>query len=94
MWLDRRLGIVRVFNGHRRNQARKYRLNAFHLYHWGKPDLQAHPCDWRNNDNNAASCDLRGCVYIGNLFEMVPYHILAREEKGQFSPNRVEGTFP
>lgn len=80
MWLSRRLGIVRVFNAHKRGQARKNRMNSFHLYHWGKPCLLGRPCYWRDNDSNATSFEPLqpdACEapweYIGNIFDLLPF---------------------
>ena len=86
MWLCRRLGIVKVFNGHRRGQHANSRINDFHLYHWKKPDLRVRACDFRDGDANASGYDpaLGQCVgeaweYLGNIFEMLPYAALAGE---------------
>lgn len=86
MWLCRRLGIVQVFNSHqyRRGKSKHARLNSFHLYHWEKPSLSARPCDWRDNDSNGYSSD-PACgktggerwEYIGNIFDILPYELLA-----------------
>lgn len=83
MWLCRRLGIVKVMNAHKRGTRRGAVHLGFHLYHWGKPSLFSHPCDWRDNDPNASSADpaLRAYgeqwEYLGNIFEMLPYAALA-----------------
>lgn len=87
MWLCRRLGIVKVFNSHqyRRGNAKSARLNSFHLYHWTKPSLTARPCDWRSNDPSAYSDDPllvkehERWEYIGNIFEILPYALLANK---------------
>lgn len=78
MWLCKRLGFVRVFNGHKRGQRRGQWPNDFSLYHFGKRALIAHPYDWRDNDNNASSFDPdNDCgekwKYLGNIFDMLPY---------------------
>lgn len=83
MWLCRRLGIVIVFNGHKRGRGgpKRARPNSFHLYHWGKPDMVSRPSDWRDDDANAHSLDPTGArhpegekwEYVGNMFEMLPY---------------------
>ena len=83
MWLCRRLGIVKVFNGHTRGLKRRQAMNAFHLYHWGKPSMVGHPCDWRDNDPNAYIADpanekVEKWEYIGNIFEMLPYSSLIK----------------
>jgi hypothetical protein len=83
MWLCRRLGIVKVFNGHKRGEHPRHRVNDFHLYHWGKPNLRSSPCDWRDDDPNASNIDpaVRSAgeewEYLGNIFEMLPYAALA-----------------
>ena len=84
MWLCRRLGIVKIFNAHKRGQHRRRRINAFHLYHFGKPSMIGRPCDWRDNDYNAVTTDPAVCSeqgekweYIGNIFELLPYAALA-----------------
>lgn len=86
MWLCRRLGIVKVFTGHKNGQKRFPRPTSFHLYHWKKRSLVAHPCDWRDHDPNAWSRDPaidpdhgEQWEYLGNIFEMMPYNLLARE---------------
>lgn len=84
MWLCRRLGIIKVFNGHKRGSRHGTVHNNFHLYHWGKPSMYAHPCDWRDNDPNAAVSDpamgralgTEEWEYLGNIFEMLPYTAL------------------
>lgn len=83
MWLCRRLGIVKVFTGHKNGQRRHPRPTSFHLYHWAKPDLTARPCDWRDNDANATSYDPalgqtagEQYEYLGNIFEMLTYSAL------------------
>lgn len=83
MWLCRRLGIVKVFNGHKKGTRRGDVHNNFHLYHWEKPSLYSHPCDWRDNDPNAFSADPalaqradERWEYLGNIFEMLPYAAL------------------
>lgn len=80
MWLCRRLGIVKVFNCHKRGAKRGTIYNSFHLYHWGKPSLYSRPCDWRDNDGNASSYDpaigktnSEQWEYLGNIFQMLPY---------------------
>jgi hypothetical protein len=42
MWLCRRLGIVKVFNGHKRGEHPRHRVNDFHLVPLGqaKPALK------------------------------------------------------
>jgi hypothetical protein len=86
MWLCRRLGIVRVFNGHKRGSRRGPVNNSFHLYHWSKPSLYSHPCDWRDNDANSGIHDPalgrpgnggEHWEYIGNIFDVLPYAALA-----------------
>lgn len=82
MWLCRRLGIVRVMNGHKRVQARRTRMNCFHLYHWGDGCLHSNPASWRDNDSNAMGNDpATGCSerweYVGNIFDLLPYAALA-----------------
>jgi hypothetical protein len=87
MWLCRRLGIVSVFNGHKRGTRYGTIHNHFHLYHWRVPSLYSHPCDWRDNDPNAFSADPaignkvnEHWEYIGNIFELLPYSVLAGEK--------------
>lgn len=85
MWLCRRLGIVRVFNGYKRGSRRGIVNNSFHLYHWGKPSMYSHPCEWRDNDPNAFVSDPavvgeradEQWEYVGNLFDLLPYAALA-----------------
>lgn len=86
MWLCRRLGIVKVFNGHKRGSRRGTIYNNFHLFHWGKPALWARPCDWRDDDPNTSGDDpaLSGrpslgeqWEYIGNVFDLLSYEALA-----------------
>lgn len=86
MWLSRRLGIVRVFNGHKRGSRHGTVYNNFHLYHWGKPSLYLRLCDWRDNDPNAHVSDPalgrpgnggEAWEYIGNIFDLLPYDVLA-----------------
>lgn len=84
MWLCRRLGIVRVFNGHRRGSKYGTVWNNFHLYHWGKPSIWIRPCDWRDNDPNAGVSDPairkpgdEKWEYIGNICDLLPYEALA-----------------
>lgn len=83
MWLCRRLGIVKVFTGHKNGQRRFPRPTSFSLYHWGKRSLVAHPMDWRDNDPNAytrdPAIDRSGeqWEYLGNMFEMLPYERLS-----------------
>jgi hypothetical protein len=84
MWLCRRLGIVKVMNAHKRGTRRGDRHNDFHLYHWGKPSLYSHPCDWRDDDPNAyvmdPACDpVKGepWEYIGNIFDLLPFAALS-----------------
>lgn len=86
MWLCRRLGIVRIFNGHKRGTRKGIVNNNFSLYHFGDPSLYSHPCDWRDNDPNAGCSDPalgQGAgeqwEYLGNIFEMLPYHVLTGE---------------
>ncbi len=88
MWLCRRLGTVKVFNGHKRGSRHGTTHNNFHLYHWGKPSLYSRPCDWRDNDPNAPVSDPalgrlgnggEQWEYIGNIFELLPYAALAGE---------------
>jgi hypothetical protein len=84
MWLCRRLGIVKVFNAHKRGDHPRRRINDFHLYHWGRPSLRSSPCDWRDDDPNASNQDPAGgrCMgteqweYIGNIFDLLPYAAL------------------
>lgn len=80
MWLCRRLGIIKVFNGHKRGTRRGIANNDFHLYHWGKPSLYCRPCDWRDNDPNACNFDPHKegerWEYLGNIFDMLPYEAL------------------
>lgn len=83
MWLCRRLGVVLVFNGHRRGSRRGLINNSFHLYHWGKPSLWSNPASWRDNDANAGGLDPINSKhehweYLGNIFDMLPYHELLR----------------
>jgi hypothetical protein len=82
MWLCRRLGIVLVTNGHKRGSRHRQVYNNFHLYHWGKPSLWSRPCDWRDNDPNAAGSDPaigrpgnagEQWEYIGNIFDLLPF---------------------
>jgi len=84
IWICRRLGNVRVINAHHRGGRRGRRFNDFHLYHFGKPSLYSHPCDWRNDDPNSYTHDPaqdggRGekWEYIGNIFDLLPYESLA-----------------
>lgn len=84
MWLCRRLGIVKVFNAHKRGTRRGTVYNDFHLYHWGRPSLYQRPCKWRDNDPNAYSHDPaiedkggEKWEYVGNIFEMLPFSALA-----------------
>lgn len=85
MWLCRRLGIVRVFNNHKRGTRRGLQCNAFHLYHFSKPAMWSSPADWRDNDPNSHCEDpaLGRCMggetweYVGNMFELLPYETLA-----------------
>lgn len=86
MWLCRRLGIVKVFNGHKRGTRRGTIYNNFHLYHWGKPSLYSRPCDWRDDDANACSDDpamggRSGEVweYAGNIFDLLPFSHFAAD---------------
>lgn len=88
MWLCRRLGIVRVMNGHKRGQAKRGRLNCFHLYHWGAAAMWGNPASWRDNDSNAMGGDpALGCSerweYIGNMFDLLPYAVLAGKPYGR-----------
>lgn len=82
MWLCRRLGIVRVFNAHKRGSRRGTVHNNFHLYHWGKPAMWSRPSDWRDNDPNASVSDPaigkdgvggEQWEYLGNMFDLLPY---------------------
>lgn len=87
MWLCRRLGIVRVFNAHKRGSRKGPVNNSFHLYHWGKPALWSSPPDWRDNDPNSHPDDPatgralgyngEEWQYLGNIFEMLPYEAVA-----------------
>lgn len=88
MWLCRRLGIIKVFNGHKRGSRRGTVYNNFHMYHWGKRSMYSHPCDWRDNDPNASISDpaigkdgMGGggerWEYLGNLMDMLPYEMFA-----------------
>lgn len=83
MWLCRRLGIVRVVNGHRRGSSNRHGLNTFHLYHFHKPELMSRPCDWRDNDANSgkafdpANAWGEKWEYVGNMFDALPYERLA-----------------
>lgn len=85
MWLNRRLGIVKVFNATKRGTRRGKIYNSFHLYHWGKPSLTTgRPYEWRDNDPNACSSDpaIGDCFgekweYIGNIFDMLPFAALS-----------------
>ena len=88
MWLCRRLGIVKVFNGHKRGSRHGMVNNNFHMYHWGKPTMWSSTCQWRDNDQNAAVSDPaigragnggEGWEYIGNLCDLLPYSALAGE---------------
>lgn len=87
MWLCRRLGIVRVFNGHKRGSRNGTFSKNFHLYHWGKPSLYMRPCDWRDNDPQSFISD-PACVkdserweYLGSIFDMLPYSSFAKEKE-------------
>lgn len=93
MWLCRRLGIVRVFNGHKRGSRRGLVNNSFHLYHWGKPSMWSSPCEWRDNDPNAGMHDPaiknrsdERWEYLGNIFEMLPYASLAERTSEAVKP--------
>lgn len=85
MWLCRRMGIVRVFNAHKRGSRKGVSHNSFHLYHWQRPSLMARGCDWRDDDPNACvtdpllSRDGERWEYLGNIFDLLPYAMLARE---------------
>lgn len=85
MWIYRRLGIIRVMNGHKRGSRRGTVCNSFHLYHWGEATLYAHPCDWRDNDMSAgihdpALTEEANWEYLGNIFDLLPYESLAGEQ--------------
>lgn len=78
MWLCRRLGTVRVINGHKRGQSRRKGLSSSHLYHWKRPSLLARPCDWRDGDPNAGRAfdpakEGEAWEYVGNIFDALPY---------------------
>lgn len=86
MWLCRRLGHVWVFNAHKRGQARRNRMNTFHLYAWGRPCLVGRPAAWRDNDNNACGWDPRAdhgerWEYVGNMFDLLPFAALAQKHR-------------
>lgn len=87
MWLCRRLGIVKVFNGHKHGSRRGDLFNNFHLYHWGKPAMYSRPADWRDNDSNASGWDPaiksggETWEYLGNIFELLTYEALTAESK-------------
>lgn len=84
MWLCRRLGIVRVFNAHKRGSRQGSFCNNFHLYHWGQRAMWSRPCDWRDNDPNSSVSDpatgrasgIEEWEYLGNMFDMLPYEEL------------------
>jgi len=89
MWLCRRLGIVRITNGHKRGTRRFGTVhNNFSLYHWGEPSLYSHPCDWRDDDPNASVSDPaikptgEHWEYLGNIFDMLPYAVLTSCKAG------------
>jgi hypothetical protein len=87
MWLCRRLGIVKVFNAHKRGSRHGSFCNNFHLYHWGKRAMWSRPADWRDNDPNASLDDpatgralghsAEQWEYLGNIFDLLPYAALA-----------------
>lgn len=83
MWLCRRLGIVKVFTGHKNGSKRRPGLTSFHLYHWGKKSLWARPCDWRDSDPNSYDSDPasnsaygESWEYLGNIFDLLTYEAL------------------
>lgn len=86
MWLCRRLGIVVIYNGHKRGRgcrSGRSPLNSFHLYHWHQPSLTAKPDDFRDGGTNTSGIDVarhpsgETWEFIGNIFEMLPYASLA-----------------
>lgn len=84
MWLCRRLGIVRVFNAHKRGSRRGPVNNSFHLFHWGKPAMWSSPAEWRDNDPNAGVSDPalgrrsdEKWEYLGNIFDLLTYSALS-----------------
>ena len=85
MWLCRKLGIVRVFNSHKRGSRRGPVNNSFHLFHWGKPAMWSRPAEWRDNDANACLSDPalgygagdEKWEYIGNIFDLLTYSALS-----------------
>ncbi len=87
MWLNRRLGIVKVFNATKRGTRRGTIYNNFHLYHWGKPSLTTgRPCNWRDDDPNSCSFDPaidrwngEKWEYVGNIFDMLPFAALSQK---------------
>jgi hypothetical protein len=87
MWLCRRLGIIRVFNGHKRGSRKGTFSNNFHLYHWGKPSLRITPCDWRDDDPQSNLSDPsfhehgERWEYLGNIFDMLPYSSFANAKE-------------
>ena len=80
---------MKVFTGHKNGQRRFPRPTSFHLYHWAKPDLVAHPCDWRDNDANASSYDPpthpsgEKWEYLGNIFDWLPYSALTGSARAE-----------
>lgn len=87
MWLCRRLGIIKVINGHKRGTRKGTQYNGFHLYHWGKPSMHSSPSDWRDDDPNAHSGDpairdigFEHWEYLGNIFEILPFAYLVKEK--------------
>lgn len=93
MWLCRGLGVVACFTAHKRGQSKRHRLTTFSLYHWRAPCLMAKPANWRDFDMNSSGWDVHEPMpgkgipgggetweYVGNLFELLPYEMLAREK--------------
>lgn len=85
MWLCRRLGIVRVFNAHKRGSRRGAVNNSFHLFHWGKPAMWSSPAEWRDDDMNAHIYDPalkhvagESWEYLGNIFDLLSFAALAQ----------------
>lgn len=80
---DRRLHMVMLVLGHKKNGRRRMGHTYVHLYHWGRPSLLARPCDLRDDDGNAMSAEhtLNAYMsrsdtsvnYLGNVFKMLPF---------------------